>query len=285
MSAPSRHVRLGGFFPACPDISCVPLLHAEAALRRSIDVVLWFQAWGNGDHGEFHPEWLPGCEGRTLVLTWEPWDPSHDALQPEFSLQAIADGAHDAYVDRWAERIAAWGKEIYLRPMHEMNGTWYPWGGAANGNSAEEYVRAWYYLQKRFRAAGASNVKWVWAVNANDVPEGNYLESYYPGSEAVDILGIDGYNAYGVHDGTWRTFEQIFGDPYRRLAALGTQPIWITEVGCASSGGDKALWVREMLKWLARHPRVDTLIWFNADKETDWRITEDPRVAQELWVW
>ena len=39
----------------------------------------------------------------------------------------------------------------YLRPMHEMNGNWYPWAEGVNGNVAGDYVNAWRHVRAIFR--------------------------------------------------------------------------------------------------------------------------------------
>ena len=59
-----------------------------------------------------------------------------------------------------------------------------------------------------------------------------------PAREYVDVLSLDGYNWGSKHPeyGGWQSFEQIFGDAYKRLTKLGPQPIWIAEVGSAPAG-------------------------------------------------
>ena len=117
--------------------------------------------------------------------------------------------------------------------MHEMNGSWYPWGGTANENSAHDYVRAWRRLHGIFARVGAANVRWVWSPLVEDVPAtpGNAFERYYPGSRYVDVLALDGYN-WGTSVpgfGGWRSFDAVFASAYARIVRLGSQPVWIAE--------------------------------------------------------
>jgi beta-mannanase len=255
----------------------------ERAIGRRLDIVLWYQHWG-GWGSEFRSEWVDAAAagGRVPLLTWEPWTPG-TSDQPAFRLSRIADGAFDAYVESWAGSLAACGRTLYLRPMHEMNGSWYPWGGTANGNSAADYVRAWRRLHGIFAGAGAANVRWVWSPLAEDVPATpeNALERYYPGPGYVDVLALDGYN-WGTSEpgfGGWRTFDEVFGAAYQRIARLGPQPVWIAETASDATGGDKAAWVREMLAALPRYPRIGAVVWFHTSKERDWRATSPPEVA------
>jgi beta-mannanase len=249
----------------------------EEAVQRRLDVILWYQHWA-GWGPDFQPSWVDNVagEGRIPLLTWEPWTPG-SSEQPEFRLQEIAGGAFDAYLERWARDLQAYGKTLYLRPMHEMNGDWYPWGGTVNGNSPQEYVRVWRHLHAVFGQAGATNVRWVWSPCADDSPAApaNAFERYYPGAAYVDILALDGYNWGTSVDGLggWRSFDEIFASAYARITQLGTQPVWIAETASDAAGGDKCAWVRDMFASAARYPRIGAIVWFNTLKERDWRAT------------
>ena len=48
----------------------------------------------------------------------------------------------------------------------------------------------------------------------------------------------------------------------------------IAEIGCAPGPG-KGEWVADALR-AARAGGVDALVWFEFDKETDWRLASDP---------
>ena len=60
----------------------------------------------------------------------------------------------------------------------------------------------------------------------------------------------------------------------------------ITEVGSAEEGGSKAEWIRELFD-LAVQEGVRGLIWFQYDKETDWRVRArrpPPRRSAGAWT-
>jgi beta-mannanase len=250
----------------------------QSTLHRDINIVNWYQSWGGGDWvSQVQPGVIGAVTGsqRTPLLTWEPWDPAAGADQPRFRLRRIADGEFDAYIGAWADGLRDVGSEVYLRPMHEMNGNWYPWSGTVNENSPALFIEAWRHMHDVFAAHGATNVRWVWSPMPQSVPDtpGNALERYYPGASYVDVLALDGYNWGSSHPewGGWQSFTQVFKAGYDRLAALGEQPIWFAEVGSADRGGDKAAWVRDMWKTARRWPRLKALVWFDQDKEEDWR--------------
>lgn len=214
--------------------------------------------------------------GMVPVLTLEPWAPGEGPEQPEYALARIAAGHHDAALRRWAASLAAWGGPVLFRFAHEMNGTWYPWSVGVNGNTAEDYLAAWKRVHGLFASAGADHVSFVWAPN---VPWGGLsdLEETFPGPSTVDVLGLDGYNwGDDGQQNAWREPEELLADGLARLRRLeGDLPILVTEVASAEGprlGEDKAGWIRDLVAYLARSDRVIGFVWFQTEKERDWRF-------------
>jgi hypothetical protein len=86
------------------------------------------------------------------------------------------------------------------------------------------------------------------------------------------LVGVDGYN-WGPLDGhTWQTPQQVFGPTLADLAAITRAPVLITEVGSTEVGGDKAAWITSFFSMLESNRAITGFVWFDADKETDWRI-------------
>ena len=186
----------------------------------------------------------------------------------------IAAGSMDAYLQRYARNAAAYGKPVWLRPFHEMNGDWYPWSGTAAGNTSADFIAAWRHVHAVFAAEGATNVKFVWSPNADSVPNttANAIAKYWPGDAYVDYIGLDGYN-FGTTAATWRSFSSVFGAAYAAVAGLSSKPIFIAETGTGTVGGDKAAWIASMFKTIpTSFSRIVGVTWFNANKERDWRI-------------
>jgi hypothetical protein len=220
---------------------------------------------------------LDGVISRGAVpqVTWEPWDASGSPSDPSYALSTITDGSHDAYIQASAQAAAGYGKPFQLRFAPEMNGNWAPWEGSLNGNTPQLYVAAWRHVTMIFRAAGATNVQWVWAPNNGPT---STIASYYPGDDYVDVIGLDGYN-WGSGLAQWQTFTQAFGPSYAIVTALSsTKPIEITETASAEAGGSKASWITSafLTEIPASFPRVVAVIWFDVNKETDWRIDSSP---------
>jgi hypothetical protein len=64
------------------------------------------------------------------------------------------------------------------------------------------------------------------------------------------------------------------------LKRFPSKPLWIAETGCASTGGDKVEWLRDMDAAL-RGPlsKVESVTWFEAAKEADWRMMSSAQSA------
>jgi beta-mannanase len=280
-------LQFGAFTPGDPYSSNVNGTDAlQASIIRHVDIVNWYQNWGGGDWiSSVQPSLLAAVSnsGRTPLLTWEPWAPGQGPNQPKYALSKIVQGNFDPYIRGWADALRASGKTVFLRPMHEMNGNWYPWAGTVNGNTPARFVAAWRRMHDIFTQRGATNVRWVWSPNNVDVPgtAANKMEAYYPGAAYVDVLAVDGYNwgSTAPQNGGWKSFSQVFSNAYSRLSSLGSQPIWIAEVGSAPEGGDKAAWVRDMFAKAQSMTRLKAIVWFNENKERDWRAAPNATVA------
>lgn len=141
------------------------LINLEEEYGAEISFLSFYRAW-NHCNIENDLSWLERVltSPRDIFLTWEPWliPPALHApeIQPNFSLKNIISGMYDTYIMAFASILATCQRTIFLRPMHEMNGCWYPWCGTVNQNSPEDFINAWRYIKKVFLEVDASNIKW-----------------------------------------------------------------------------------------------------------------------------
>ena len=200
--------------------------------------------------------------------------------QPDgYYLDDITDGLMDAYIAARIAEIKTVDGSVWLRLMHEMNGTWYDWGWGKSDNTPTKYIAAWKYIVDKFRVASVTNVEWLFCPNHNgkDLDAGNdwganSIPAYYPGSGYVDILGLDGYN---LATENWRSFRGIFDSTYRgsaydvMTALHPTADLHIVEtasVETALSAGIKASWIADFYNRAAysgNYPRIKGICWFN----------------------
>lgn len=213
------------------------------------------------------------ARGATSLITWEPWRWGGGVNQPAYANARIAAGDFDAYLQQWGTALAGWGKPVYLRYGHEMNGNWYPWSEGVNTNASGSFVAAWMHVRDVLRAQGAVNVLWVWSPNV-PYTGSTALSALYPGAAAVDVVALDGYN-WGTSQSwsTWMTPSTLFDDGLAQLRAVApAKPILIAETASSETGGAKADWNTSLISYLNVQPDVIGFVWFNHNKEVDWRI-------------
>lgn len=240
------------------------------------------QGWA---HDPFRPEPFNAIVDRGMlpILSWEPWDYTRPGRatssgdQPAYRLAAIIDGTYDDYIHSWANGIATLPYPVVMRFAHEMNGFWYPWCEQSNANQPGQYVAAWRHIHDIFTAAGAHNVTWLWSPNVT-YPGAQPLANLYPGDAYVDWIGLSGYYGTAGRE-AYIGFEDIFAATLTELGSFSRKPIVITETGATNATGRQAEWIKEMFAHLPRHPEVIGVIWFEADKEVDWRIAHAPAAA------
>ena len=211
--------------------------------------------------------------GMVPMIGWEPWDYRESATdQPVYALQQIAAGAFDDHILTWARGVRDHGGPVVIRFAHEMNGDWYPWAEAVNGNQPGDYVAAWRHVRRIFDDVGARNALWVWSPNITYYRSGP-LEPLYPGDEWVDWVGIVGYYGHGRAPGNvWRDFEEIYGATVDEIRGFTAKPILLTEVAATEVGGFKEQWITHFFDELARRPDIIGFVWYERVKESDWRI-------------
>jgi beta-mannanase len=216
------------------------------------------------------------------MITWEPW---HAVQKAAIDYDGVLSGKDDVYIREFAVKMKTIGKPILLRFAHEMNGDWYPWSAQKIG--AEKYQRLFKYVWRIFEDVGAGDVRWVFSINASNVPDSNRYELCYPGGSYVDYIGLDGYNWGSTQSWSrWSSFKDIFSEIYGEVVRRYKKPVIISEFGTTSTGGDKVRWIDEALREAKLMPAVKALVLFNVDKETDWKIasgSEASRVLKNGW--
>jgi mannan endo-1,4-beta-mannosidase len=223
--------------------------------------------------------------GMMPMLSWEPWNYRDDsvakdgthAIQPQYKLSRIIAGDFDDYIRSYAEGVKSLDYHIGIRFAHEMNGFWYPWGADVNGNQPGEYIAAWRHVHDIFTSAGVTNVIWVWSANVT-FDNKIRLASLYPGDDYVDWVGLSGY--YGTA-GTqnYRSPDSIFNATITELRTFTKKPIVITETAATEAAGLKVKWINDFAQYLPKHRDIIGFIWYEAVRETDWRIVSSQAAA------
>ena len=233
---------------------------------------------------------LTAEHGSIPLIFWSPWDkPYVEGTGPDkFSLTSIIAGAHDAYIDMWAEKAREFGRPMIVSFANEMNGSWFPWSGLHYGGSTpvpgatpicckgpETFKKAYRHVVDRVRARGAKNVQWVLHLMNYSLPqEGwNLAAEYYPGPEYCDWLGI---SLYGVQftDDEWAPFLPLLDWPYEEMRRIdATKPMMICEwgVGEFPDLGSKADWLRDGFRAMKdpKYPNIKACVYWHERWQND----------------
>lgn len=103
-------------------------------------------------------------------------------------LSTVADGL---------QQLEDAGVVVIFRPLHEMNGSWFWWGGDEAKNSGR-YKTLWQQMFNYLTVTrGLDNLLFVFAPNISTDPVNKPLipSDYYPGDNYVDLLGLDAYTS------------------------------------------------------------------------------------------
>jgi hypothetical protein len=115
--------------------------------------------------------------------------------------------AFQIYLQQMATALKQINGPVLFRPFAEQNGNWF-WYGDQN---PAQFIAMWQMEHDYMVAQGLTNLLWVFAAN---VGVGNY-STYYPGSEYVDVVGLDAYPPSAQDTQAWQ-----------QLGALGKPEIY-----------------------------------------------------------
>ncbi len=236
----------------------------EEHTHNNLTIIKGYSAWGSNFREELQPFPKVFCDavkehGAIPLIAWEPWHFSRKT--DEYLLDQINRGDFDVYIEKWANEAKKWGFPIYVELMHEPNNKTYPWGGHLNGGNKRAYIEAFRHIVQKFNAAGAKNVKFVFAP---DVRWSGWKD-YFPGKEYVSVIGLHGFDFGGN-----RSFKDLFGQAAEDAKDLiGGKKVMVTE--CATTAPDKQSWLDEA-RSSASEMGISAVVWFNKKSDRDWVI-------------
>ncbi|MFC5471521.1 glycosyl hydrolase [Cohnella suwonensis] len=115
-------------------------------------------------------------------------------------------------VAQYLKQLRDAGVPVLWRPYHEMNATFFWWGG-----KPELFKQLWVNMYERYTDYhGLDNLIWVW--NPNALNAWSFEEApYYPGHSYVDVLAADIYN----NDYQQRHYDELLAIGEGRAIGIG----------------------------------------------------------------
>ncbi len=253
---------LGIFEPGAPQ-SYTPVAHFSSVSGVRPNLAVYYSGWYEPFRAGFAAD-----AARNGAVTLVQIDPTG------ISLAAIVAGKYDSYLRSYAAAVRAARLRVVLSFGHEMNAAWYSWGFGHTPPAT--FVAAWRHIVTVFRAAGATNVVWLWTVNVTGGPSNVVpIAPWWPGADYVTWVGLDGY-FYGRS----QTFSTLFGPTIAAVRALTSAPVLIAETG-AAPGAVKPAKITGLFAGVRSYGLLG-FVWFDDVTEQDWRISNDPAAFAAL---
>ena len=168
------------------------------------------------------------------------------------------------YLDKVAEFIGSLkvGEEmvpVLFRPWHEHSGSGFWWG---NGNcTQEQFVALWKFTVEYLRdTKGLHNILYVFSTDIVS-SQSAYL-NFWPGSEWVDVLGIDAYERPGwtLPENGIRLMRLLNHISYQK-----NKPFAFTETGVECNTTMDKWWTKNLAASFKDLSPAYVLVWRNKD--------------------
>jgi hypothetical protein len=237
-----------------------PIADFTKAANRQPNLVGYYSGWGEPFETSFAE--TASSHGATTIMQWDP---------TLASVSKIAAGGYDKYLRSFADSVRDFGHPVVIGFGHEMNANWYSWG--YRHLPPPTFVAAWRHIVTVFRAQHASNVTWLWTLQADETGTGP-IKSWWPGAKYVTWVGIDGYYFYPSE-----TFFSIFGKTIAEVRSFTGQPMLLSEVGVGPKAGQAAK-IPQLFAGMRQYGTLG-LVWFDIAQHQgayhqDWHIEDNP---------
>ena len=213
--------------------------------------------------------------GGVITISWHlnnpltgktAWDPA-----PGTVASVLPGGEkHDLYKS-WLDKIAGFmlslkGNHdelipVIFRPFHELNGSWFWWGG--KNCTTDETIQLYRFTVSYLR--DEKNVhNLLYAYNTDRFASKDVYLERYPGDEWVDIIGFDIYQGNNIKKN--EDFIQEFDKTLTTLETIAKEKNKIPALTEFGYNGlpDSSWWTKVFLKTLEPHHIAYALAWRNA---------------------
>jgi hypothetical protein len=252
----------------------VPLASEESALGRRLAVVRVYDSLGQKFNTPLADSLM--AQGSTLLV-------SLDTSPGQATYSAIAAGQQDGTIRAFLEEanqsaIKYHLPAIYVVFEHEANDA----GHHQGLGTPAQFVQAWDHIHQLAVSAHldwqqGGRIHWVMILTHGAYISG-VASQYFPGTNEVDIVGVDGYNTGGCRTArkTHQGFSvgvtppvspaSLFTDAVNFAASHGGLPIFIAEWGSVaySNASVRPGWIQQMQSYLAANPTIHAALYWDS---------------------
>jgi hypothetical protein len=283
------------------EVSATRVTAFENLVGKPVAWAMFSNNWWQPDPGiRFPTEHVEAIRGTGAVpyIRMMPRNRNDLLPDPDYPMQAFADGVYDDDLRAWAAAAKATGIPLIVEFGTEMNGSWFPWNAMWNGagtrdgygdperfDGPERFSDAYRRIIDLFNEEGVDNITWVFHVDANPDPDRpwNRMVDYYPGDDYIDWIGVSAYGPQEPGE-QWRSFDEILAERWDEILAISPtgKPIAIAEWGVIDDPdtGDKAQWIADAFSALdpdGPYPQIAAIsYWHENFDETNLRVDSSP---------
>jgi hypothetical protein len=259
-SLPTSPASYLGVYETGPPQTYEPVAEFARMAGKQPNLVGYYSGWGEPFKTSFAE--TVHAQGAVTIVQMDP---------TYISIPKIAAGGYDRYLRSYADSVRRFGQPVVIGFGHEMNAPWYSWGYGHVAPST--FVAAWRHVVTLFRGQGADNVTWLWTLQA-DEPGTGPIASWWPGSQYVTWVGIDGYY-YRPSD----TFNSVFGKTITQVRILTGKPLLLSETAAGPEAGQAAK-IGDLFHGMRQYGTLG-LVWFDIAQDDglyhqDWHIEDNP---------
>ena len=211
-------------------------------------------------------------QGSVITISWHlnnpltggtAWEPAPGAVA-----SVLLGGEKNSLYNSWLDKVAAFFLSlkddngnfipVVFRPFHELNGSWFWWGG--KNCTPGEIKQLYQYTEKYLR--DTKNVhNLLYAYNTDKFYSADEFLSRYPGDDYADIIGFDIYQR-NSNEEFMKNANQMLG-MLDSIASVHNKIPALTEFGYAKLP-DSTWWTDALLPVLQSHKVFYALAWRNA---------------------
>lgn len=225
--------------------------------------------------------------GGIVTLSWHIDNPvtNGDSWDATPAVRAVLKGgAEREKFELWMQRLSSFLNSlkdennnaipVVFRPWHEMNGGWFWWG--AGNTTPEDYKQLWRETIELLDRNNVHNL--LFAYSPNTLNSEEEFDTYYPGDEYVDVMGVDIYN----HSGNEAFTKSVKGnlEILQKKSALNGKPYALTESGNNNFGEDEFWWTETLYPGIKDSGIAWVLLWRN-DRPAHYFSTYPGEISEE----